>query len=134
MAGRDRVVDRTDDDGSEREDAERDKDTLHRVLDESERLAGVNWQEERLAKFIMANRRIHTACLDEERRHVEQEERDVQEVEERLDFRQYRRVVLQAAHRDVNSTCAHTDRELKMPLADDHTNAERGRTACHDQP
>jgi hypothetical protein len=49
MAGWNRVVDRTDDDGGEREDAERDEDTLYRVLDEPERLAGVNWLKERLA-------------------------------------------------------------------------------------
>ena len=54
-----------------------------------------------------------TDHLDCERRDVQQEQRHVEEVEERLDVRQRVGVLLQPRERHVDGACAHSDRELR---------------------
>jgi hypothetical protein len=61
---------------------------------------------------LRLNHKGLTDGLDEQSRHVEEEQGDVEEVEEGFYVRQDFRVVLQAGQSDVDGTSAHTNGEL----------------------
>lgn len=77
---------------------------------------------------------MRTDGLNEEGQAVQEEEGDVDEVEDGLDGDESLGAALDTGQRDVDGTCAHTDRELGDGEWCERREKGEGRTACHDQP